>query len=407
MKQIVTTILFALGCCYAALAQALPNDSIRPYVDFLKGNTFLSPDEYVLKSLEEKDIVVLCERLHPEFTQYEMIVDVLKDKRFTGNVYTEIGVFNSGMQINAFLLKENLSDKEIQEHLLAIFKNLDMFSLWPNYNYCYLLESIYRINQQRPLNEKIQLFPLDVAFSWDSIQCDAQYRMFMDMMEPQNNFSPVIHRNAIMAQHFIGKYLRERYLNPNKKKALVIMNTYHGYTRIPKYKPLPTEPYVYSTAEYIYRTFPDATKGILINGISNSGQLVANGIWDAAFRVTGNKKIGFDFKDTPFGKTKFDMYNFGGSAYETVSFEYMFDGMVFYEPVENFELVVGIPGIFDDKAFVNEFYRRSALEEQITLEEAMSSKEINEYIRDWNVKKVSEIDDPDKFNDAINKWVVK
>lgn len=185
------------------------------------------------------------------------------------------------------------------------------------------------------------------------------------------------------------------------------MNTYHGYTRIPKYKPLPTEPYVYSTAEYIYRTFPDATKGILINGISNSGQLVANGMWDAAFRVTGNKKIGFDFKDTPFGKTKFDMYNFGGSAYETVSFEYMFDGMVFYEPVENFELVVGIPGIFDDKAFVNEFYRRSALEEQITLEEAMSSKEINEYIRDWNVKKVSEIDDPDKFNDAINKWVVK
>lgn len=185
------------------------------------------------------------------------------------------------------------------------------------------------------------------------------------------------------------------------------MNTYHGYTRTPKYLPHPTEPKIYSTAEYIYKTFPNSTKGILINGISNSWELVADGKWDAAFRFTGNKNVGFDMQDTPFGKTKFDMYNFGGNAYETVNFEYIFDGMVFYEPIENFEIVVGIPGIFDDKAFVTEFYRRTALEERITMEEAMSSKEINDYIKDWNVKKENKIDDLGKFNDLINKWMTK
>lgn len=405
MKNIVLTILISIGFCSAAFSQEWPNDSIKPFVDFLNTKTFLSPKEYVLKSFEEKDIIVLCERLHPEFKQYEMIVDIIKDKRFTGNVYTEVGVFNAGQQINDFLLKEHLSEMEIKEHLLTIFKNLDMFTLWPNYNYYYLLENIYRINQDRQLNEKIQLFPLDVTFSWDSVKCADQYKMFLDMMEPQNNFPPIIDRNTIMAKNFISIYDQEKYINPNKKKALVIMNTYHGYTRTPKYLPHPTEPNTYSTAEYIYTTFPNSTKGILINGISNSWELVAEGKWDAAFKYTGNKNIGFDMKDSPFGKTKFDMYNFGGRDYQTVQFDYIFDGMIFYEPIDRFEIVVGIPGIFDDIAFVKEFYRRISMENRMAIEEVTLSKEINEYIEDWNVKKTNKIDGLDKFNNKINHWI--
>lgn len=409
MKKILTTVLISLVFCSSALSQTIPNDSIKPYVDFLSSKTFLSPKEYVLMSFEEKDIVVLSERDHREFKQYEMIVDIIKDKRFTGNVYTEVGVFNSGKQINVFLLKENLTEIEIKGHLLAIFENLGLFSLWPNYNYYYLLENIYKINQERQLNEKIQVFPLDVMFSWDSIKCDDQYNLFLEMMEPQNNFPPMIDRNTIMAQHFIRKYFLEKYRNPNKKKALVIMNTYHGYTRIPKCISLPTEPNTYSTSEYIYKTFPNSTKGIMINYFPTSQNpiLVADGKWDAAFRFKGNKNVGFDMKDTPFGKTKFDMYNFGGDAYEIVNFEYIFDGMVFYEPIENFEVVVGIPGIFDDKAFVTEFYRRIALEERITIEEAMLSKEINQYIEEWNTKKENKIEDLEIFDDLINKWMTK
>ncbi len=162
-----------------------------------------------------------------------------------------------------------------------------------------------------------------------------------------------------------------------------------------------------STAEYIYKTFPNSTKGILINGISNTGELVANGIWDASFECTGNKNVAFDLKNTPFGKTKFDMYNFGGNAYESVNFDYIFNGLIFYEPIEDFELVVGIPGIFDDTTFVTEFYRRTSMEERITIKEAKSSNEIRNYIEDWNVKKVNRIDNIDKYNNLINKWLTK
>ena len=399
MKRIITSILTTLAFCFTAFAQLLPNDSIKSYIDFLEHETFLTPKEYILKSFEEKDIVILSERLHPEFKQYEMIVEVIKDERFKGNVYTEVGVFNIGHTINDFLLKEGLTDVEITEQILDIFKNLDYFPLWPNYNYYYLIESIYRINQQRQSNEKIMLRPLDMIFSWDSMKCNEQYTMLMDMLEPQNNLPPVIDRNSIMAQHFIIQYDKDKYMNSNKKKALVIMNTYHGYVRIPKYFSYPTKPSTYSTAEYIYKTFPNSTKGISINGIANSGKLVANGKWDAAFKFTGNRNIGFDLKDTPFGKTKFDMYNFGGSDYESINFDFIFDGFVFYEPVENFEIVAGIPGIFEDEAFVTEFYRRMLMMGDITVEE------IESYVKDLNMKTVNKKENVDKYNEVINRWL--
>jgi hypothetical protein len=377
-------------------SQSLPNDSIKSYVDFLKDTTFLSPKEYILKSFEEKDIIILTERLHPEFKQYEMIIDIIKDKRFTGNVYTEVGIFNAGKQINEFLQKEGLSAIEVKEQLLDIYRDIDYTPFWVNYNYYYLLENIYWINQQRQPTEKIKLYPLDVTFSWDSIKCSEQYLMFMDMLE-----SNIIDRNSIMAEHFIDKYTQEKFINPNKKKALVIMNTYHGYTRIPKYLPYPTRPFTYSTAAYIYKTFPNSTKGILINGISNSYELVANGKWDAAFKFTGNKKIGFDMKDTPFGKTKFDMYIFGGSDYESVNFDFIFDGFVFYEPIENFELIFGIPDICADKAFVTELYRR------LLMIKGMDENDCKDYVEEFNIKKIEKLSDFDKYKDMIDRWLIE
>ena len=135
---------------------------------------------------------------------------------------------------------------------------------------------------------------------WDSITCDEQYKMFMEMIsEPKLKRYPSrlsTPPTSLMAKHFVWIYDEAKYFNPNKRKALVIMNSYHGYTRIPPYLPNPTEPFSYSTSSYIYKTYPMANvKGILINFYPTSNQikLVAEGKWDAAFKLTGNKNIGF------------------------------------------------------------------------------------------------------------------
>jgi len=407
MKRILTIAILSWLILSPAFPQSLqPGDSIKAYVDFLKNKSLLSPQEYVLQSFREKDIIILSERLHPEFKQYEMIVDILKDERFKGNVYTEVGVANAGEKINEFLQKEGLTPEQADQSVTAIFKNLDMFPLWPDYNFFYLIRSIYDINQHRSMNDKIFLYPLDVRFSWDSIQCNAQYQMFMDMMEPQG-FPPIIDRNSLMGKAFANAYDQAGYHHPEKKKALVILNTYHGYTRIPTFFPHPEEPTVYSAAAYIYKTYPGKVKGISINGIGNTMQLVCGGKWDAAFRVTGNVPVGFDLPGTPFGKTTFDMYNFGGTDYATVNFEYIFDGFIFFEPIENFDLVWGIPGIFNDSIFANEFYRRCAIAEGITPEEARASVEIRGCVKDWNVVTRIKVEGLEQYNKQINSWIKK
>jgi len=41
-----------------------------------------TPVEYTLSLFGKYDIVVLCERAHPETTQYNMIFELVSDKRF-------------------------------------------------------------------------------------------------------------------------------------------------------------------------------------------------------------------------------------------------------------------------------------------------------------------------------------
>lgn len=65
----------------------------RPYVDYLRSGT-TAPVEYVLGLFEHHDLVILCERAHPEATQDELIGKIVADPRFTARVhllFTELG----------------------------------------------------------------------------------------------------------------------------------------------------------------------------------------------------------------------------------------------------------------------------------------------------------------------------
>ena len=57
---------------------------------FLQNNKFPTAKDYFLERFKKYDIVVFSERHHADFSQYQLIVDVLKDKKnFKGNVYKE------------------------------------------------------------------------------------------------------------------------------------------------------------------------------------------------------------------------------------------------------------------------------------------------------------------------------
>ena len=54
------------------------------------------------------DIVILCERVHPETTQYDMILNLVSNSGFIdkgGHIYTELGVSSVSDQIMLTELK--------------------------------------------------------------------------------------------------------------------------------------------------------------------------------------------------------------------------------------------------------------------------------------------------------------
>src|SRR5690554_5881461 len=96
----------------------IKNDSIKPYVEFLQKNQFPSAKDYILEKFNHYDIVILSERHHADMTQYEIILDVIKNGKFKGNVYTEVGVSNMYQKINRFLLNDTFTEEEKEKELL-------------------------------------------------------------------------------------------------------------------------------------------------------------------------------------------------------------------------------------------------------------------------------------------------
>jgi hypothetical protein len=81
------------GASPAARTSPGYDQAIGKYVRFLETQK-QTPVDYIMGLFAKYDIVVLCERAHPEITQYDMICELTSDKRFqqqVGHIFTECG----------------------------------------------------------------------------------------------------------------------------------------------------------------------------------------------------------------------------------------------------------------------------------------------------------------------------
>src|SRR5664279_1680688 len=113
-----------------SIAQTDP--AITPYIKYLTSNT-ISAKEYVLNLFKTHDIVIICERMHPEFTQNEFLLDIVSDKRFindVGNIFTEVGSSNLNPSLNTFLHSRNLPKAKQAEQILNFRRDLMWSAIW-------------------------------------------------------------------------------------------------------------------------------------------------------------------------------------------------------------------------------------------------------------------------------------
>lgn len=397
--------LFLLGIMLLGIkpSAAQTNSAIVPYVNYLNSNTN-SAKEYVLNLFKTHDIVIICERMHPEFTQYEFLMDIISDKRFiteVGNVFTEVGVSSLNPSLNNFLHTKNLSKEKQNEQILNYRRDLMWTALWEQSNYTYLLESLYNLNNNLPVQNAVNLYPSDIPFDWKKA----------DSLYFQTDVLPLIkYRDSIIASQVILQFDIIKNSSSIHKKSLVIMNYRHAfnnnfYTKEGRQ--------IKNVAWFLFKHYGNKVANVLLNSnwfdMKDNSLLVQNGKWDAAFTATGNKTSGFNFINTPFGKDSFDLWAPGNAGF---TYQDVFTGFVFYNPIEAQKLISGVPG-FLDSAYFDEFFRRFRLSrfvptnmKQFTEEQiAEWKKNPHDLERDINEKKERPLPNIDSLINTRNEWL--
>jgi len=345
IKLLISFLLIALTNCNSQNEKEKSDTNINPeikaYADFLK-NQNISAKNYVLSLFEKYDIVIISERLHYEYTQYELYLDIISDKQFidsVGNIFVEVGVSSEQDKVEIFLKSEKLTEKIIEKKALEIYRNIPFLPSWDKTSYYDFLIQLYKINQDLEPSKKINLYYSDVPFNWKRTKTKEQYKIFMDTIST---------RDSIIAKQIIDKFE----IN-NHKKALVILNYRHGFTNIRYVK---GGEKAENTGRYLKEKYENRIASVLINDLCSKDDTFfsyQNGKWDATFKLLDKKNIGFDFNKSPFGNDSFDMY----PIVNDLTYNDVFTGFIYTSPIDSFIFKKGVKNYISND-FKSEYLRR-------------------------------------------------
>ncbi|MDR0874039.1 MAG: hypothetical protein LBN27_11335 [Prevotellaceae bacterium] len=363
------------------------NEEIEPYANFLRHEK-TTAKEYILSLFKEKDIVILCERDHRELTQYDLILDVMKDPYFIDNVgvvYTEVGAFNLNPELNRFLQNSHLSEEEINQQVLKFQRNC-MFPLWEKSTFAYFIKGIYEINLSLPNEKKIQHFPTDIWYVEGK----------PDSVKVRSMLINMANRDSIMAEQIITLFDRQQKEMP-RKKALVIMNYRHAFKQD---TPSPNGIVSKNVGRFLQDRYANKLANVMINNFKEMpGAVVQDGKWDAAIQNTHLEDVGFNFSESPFGNDNFDYW----AGNTDLKYKNIFDGFVYYLPFEKWKIAKGLPGLMED-GFYEEYAQRVFWFNKAVGREIMPLQS-KEEMQIYNNIHINDVEALDQMKEVIAKWL--
>jgi hypothetical protein len=389
----------------AKRANAAPayDPAIEKYVRFLETQK-QPPVDYIMGLYAQYDIVVLCERAHPETTQYDMICELVRDPRFqqqVGHIFTEGGSVCLRPAVEELLTNDHLSEEQMRQKLHAICRNYDFQVIWDKTNAYDFLQKIAQFNRTLPGEARVHIWPCDIASDWSKITKD-NYRQIEQQLG---------RRDKIMADNFAAKFNEIQKSPGGRKKALVIMNYRHAFPHFRLERGGKVKN-IENMTGFLLAAYPGKVANVMLNGTGlllgsrdnpAGATAIQNGKWDAAFIVAGNPNCGFDFKGSPFGADPFDYFPFPIPV--TYTYQGVFTGFVFYKPLDEHRMSFGVAGLLDP-AFTAELVRRC----QITGRTG-SVEELTKEVQQWvGTVRVSGYEDKQIFPknecpEKIQQWL--
>ena len=320
------------GFQYPLKFKRYPNNSnLKKYTDFLTGQ-HLNPKEYVFELFKTNDVVILCEASHQESTAWELISDIVLDKRFinnVGNIFTEYGAVSKQSKVDSLLNAKFANDTLLEKSLAGLMH-------YRGPHFFYFLKNISLLNNSLPDSLKIHEYFTDL---------DSENEYF-----PGNiSLNEKVDRDSIMAYIIINKF-KDIQKNDYCKKCLVITNYRHAFGSTKKDgREINTFD---SESSFLFKSFPSKTANVMLNSLALTTSVIIPtdkfmvynaiqyGKWDRAFEENKNRPIGFDFKGSPFGKDTFDYfpYSYYFPNATNLKYEDVFTGFIFNKPIHEWEI---------------------------------------------------------------------
>jgi len=296
----------------------------KRYASFIKDQS-KKPVDYVFDLFQKYDMVVISERLHPEYTQYELFSDIISDPRFintVGNIFTECGSVSFQDTLTTYLHTRFANEDQLNKSTAILQRNSNgIWPLWDNTNLFDFFKTVNKLNNSLADSAKINWYFTDLAVDWETMT----HKTYME-----GYTNPI--REKIMADHISDKYNKVISLQ-GRKKALVIMNTMHGYGLIDSSYSKGMRFRYKGTTAYLMERYPGKIANVMMNFCSLKYALlftpVQNDKWETAFSSIGNPDAGFDFSGSPFGDDNFD-----AAFLQTPSLRYkdVFTGFIYFKP---------------------------------------------------------------------------
>ena len=307
-----------------------PTKEVNQYASYIKDHK-QDPVDYMFGLFKKYDIVVISERMHPEYSQYEFIFKVINDKRFArlvGNIFTECGSVSYQDSLDNYLHTNYASKDDLDRATARLQRNSNaVWPLWGNTNLFDMFKTVHDLDAVLPDSSRINWYFTDLPVNWET----ATHASYV-----KNYTTP--HRDSLMAVQVIERY-KNVISGQERTKALVIMNTYHGFGLARDGRN-----YFGGTAAYIMKALPGKVSNVMMNFASMKYLTVfvpvQSGKWDAAFEVAGNPAAGFDFAGSPFGN---DLFEGRADQVKGLTYKDVFTGLIFYTPLNKQYCKDGFP----------------------------------------------------------------
>lgn len=260
-------------------------ETIR-YADFIKHKT-QDPTEYVFDLFKKYDLVVISERYHEEYSQYELFKKIIKDERFiknVGNIFTETGSVSFQDTINTYLHTKFKNEDELNKSTAILQRNSNSrWPIWNCTNHFDLLKFVNKLNIHLPDSSKINWYYSDIPVNWEKMT-KANYL---------KGFTP-LKRDSVMAINIINHY-KNNVLKGRRKKTLLILNTNHGYGNLNHQTATGIGWVDSATTNYLRKALPGRVANVMMNTTTIIFTPIQNGKWETAFKIAGNREAGFNF----------------------------------------------------------------------------------------------------------------